>query len=61
MLTVPEEFLHFLSNGELSTLLVKLSVEVWEVIRRPVSHITWAVRVHGYSILKHIKTIDNSL
>lgn len=59
--SVPEEFLHFLSNGELSTLLVKLSVKVWEVICRPVNHITWAVLVHGYSILRHIKTIERSL
>lgn len=55
--SVPEEFLHFLPNRELSTLLVKLSVEVWEVIRRSVNHITRAVRLHGYRVMKPVGTI----
>lgn len=59
--SAPEEFLDFLSDGELTTLLVKVFVEIWEVICRPVNHITWAVLVHGYRILKHIKTIEKSL
>lgn len=53
---VPEEFLHFLSDGELSALLVKLSVKVREGVRGSVNHVTRPVRLHAYRILKLMGT-----
>lgn len=59
--SVPEELLDFFSDGELSTLLVKFSVKVWEAVCRPVNHITWALWVHGYNVLEYVKNIQNAL
>lgn len=56
--SVPEEFLYFFSNRELSTLFVKFSVKVREVICRPVNHITWVFLLHGYNIAKYIKQAE---
>lgn len=45
--SVPEECAEFLSNRELTTLLVKLSVKVWKGVCRSVNHVARAVQVHG--------------
>lgn len=56
---VPEEFLHSLSNRELLSPAVKLSVEVGEVVHWSVNHITWAVRMNRCRKSKHTGTIEN--
>lgn len=59
--SVPEVLLHSLSDGELSSLLVKLSVKVWEVVSRSVNHISGTVLRHGCDMQENIKTTENSL